>query len=89
MHVCQKCGKKFQHKESRDRHLKLCKDDGSVTIANLYACDTCGKVYNRRDNLKVHIAVKHTTNDKIFTCICGKVFRYKQGYNAHKKLLKH
>ncbi|GMF04731.1 unnamed protein product [Ambrosiozyma monospora] len=33
-----------------------------------YECETCGKSYTKRDRLKKHIEVKHTTNIQLFIC---------------------
>ncbi|XP_068203815.1 zinc finger protein 883-like [Palaemon carinicauda] len=73
---CEECGRKPKCK------IRLVNSKPSVTS---YACDTCGKKFNRKDNLVVHFRIH--TGEKDYVCsICGKRFAHKNTLKGHQKV---
>ena len=53
---CDVCGKIFANQCKIDRHMLV------HTGVKNFTCSICQKAFNRKDNLKVHIYNKHTSN---------------------------
>ena len=49
-----------------------------------FRCQSCGKEFARKTDLKVHIAVKHTAQDMFQCDNCEKKYRYKTTLERHK-----
>ena len=77
---CQICSSKFTSKYKRNNHFKLC--SGLMTIE----CNICGQLFRHRGSLLNHKA-KHS--GQRFKCECGAIFKYKSGFNRHKKITNH
>uniref|UniRef100_A0A4W3GUP1 C2H2-type domain-containing protein n=1 Tax=Callorhinchus milii TaxID=7868 RepID=A0A4W3GUP1_CALMI len=83
-HKCEVCGKGFSQSCKLTAHR-------SVHTGNKpFACDTCGRSYNRLDNLRRHQRshVSHAPGGKGFTCaICGQTFPRASKLSQHQCLL--
>ncbi|RVE51894.1 hypothetical protein evm_003514 [Chilo suppressalis] len=82
--ICQNCSKTFIHKRSYDNHIKnICVPKEKRILNEKYVCDYCGKCYNCKPNLRVHIRFEHE-NGKGHNCPwCNKKF------NAISRLSNH
>ena len=77
---CLKCNKKFTDSKLAEDHL-LQESCEPIT------CKNCGKEFNKRADLKLHIRDVHTENN--FSCpSCDKVFKQKRNLNRHQKKCK-
>ncbi|VDI59084.1 Hypothetical predicted protein, partial [Mytilus galloprovincialis] len=48
------------------------------SAVNVCVCDTCGKSYSTKSNLKVHMRIHTSTGEKPYKCDkCGKSYRFK------------
>ncbi|EEC00787.1 zinc finger protein, putative [Ixodes scapularis] len=50
VYTCELCGQSMTHAYSMQRHRKQ-----HMTEPKSFACEVCGRRYNRRDNLLVHV----------------------------------
>ena len=79
-HVCETCGKGFDHKGHLKRHSKT---HASPNSKQSFPCNQCGKRFQRSDNLQKHVEEKH---GEIKLCeICGKQFQILKNLNEHLK----
>ena len=46
--ICPECGKDYVQKRNLDRHIR------SVHMVQGFACEHCGKLFNRSENLAKH-----------------------------------
>ena len=74
---CSKCAKKFTDPKQAKEHFL---QESCEPIK----CKDCGKEFNKRADLNLHIRDVHT--DKNFPCpLCDKVFKQMRNMNRHKK----
>ena len=69
---CKSCPLKFFIKHKYDLHLKTHNDD--IEEKSKYSCKICLSLFTKRNNLMIHITVRHSSTDNPnFTCgVCGK-----------------
>ena len=72
-------------------------DFKNANLACKYICVSCDFNSNNNYDYKKHIATqkhKHRINDyfsdkktheNVYKCVCGKIYKYKQGLSVHKK----
>ena len=88
---CQKCDAKFKQRKNLNAHLinvhgtNPRKEDYWQDLQKeTFKCKSCGKEFARKTDLKVHIKVKHTTQE-LFPCDkCEKQYSYKTNLERHK-----
>lgn len=74
-HICQRCGKSFGLRSYLMDHLLRCQQLH-------YCCDKCQERFNSRASLNDH---RHTVHEgKVFSCLCGRVFKSSGGLRRHK-----
>ncbi|KAJ8675082.1 hypothetical protein QAD02_010868 [Eretmocerus hayati] len=79
--TCQKCGREFETKHHRDKHIKL------NVCGEIHPCQICSETFNSLSSLQLH--VRSHTGEKLFSCgICGKGFNRKSNLNKHLKVHK-
>ena len=77
--VCDICGYKASNKEYLLRHVKRVHNKS-------YECQYCGQRYGVRENLEIHIDVKHPEREekKYFCESCEKSFIFRNSMVSHK-----
>lgn len=51
----------------------------------VYGCNDCDEFFSKRQELRQHEYIKHTSDAKIYECsICGTVFRKLKLFNVHR-----
>lgn len=74
-HICQRCGKSFGLRNYLMDHLLRCQQLH-------YRCERCQDRFNSRASLNDH---RHTVHEgKVFSCLCGKVFKSSGGLRRHR-----
>ena len=75
---CHLCEKNFKTKDVLREHIS------SVHYGTKHICDLCGRSYNRRSDLTVHVKVRHKEDTKRHTCEqCGKNFEFAKSLKKH------
>eukprot|EP00092_Neocalanus_flemingeri_P023259 GFUD01025220.1.p1 GENE.GFUD01025220.1~~GFUD01025220.1.p1 ORF type:complete len:833 (-),score=159.21 GFUD01025220.1:143-2641(-) len=80
---CEPCDKHFKNPDCLKSHVKEFHTPGVDRIPQL--CTHCGKSFNKKSNLKVHILNSHTKYDPV-DCICsqcGKMFKNPLSMKRH------
>lgn len=78
--VCGVCGSTFFKKKELDRHVL-----SIHTNLKQFSCETCPKVFNRRDKLLRHEKTHNVAN--VFNCpLCPAVFMRQQMLDLHSKV---
>ena len=77
-----KCGAKFTHPQSLNRHRKVCPAAG-VEECPVYDCRICFRKFAKRENLKDHMKGKHGDNGS-YKCECGQVFKWRSTLRTHR-----
>ncbi|XP_066254725.1 zinc finger protein 253-like isoform X36 [Euwallacea similis] len=81
---CNACAK-FIRKEKMENHIKR---HGIKRKKQQHSCDKCGKSFNSRQYLKIHIEVVHDAKNVQYPCdVCGKIFSTKYRATYHKKTI--
>ena len=75
---CTDCNKQFSRKDHLEKHAHT----HSFKMTLHYECDLCGKRYNNKPNLNVHMAV-HKANISFPCKLCDKTFTIKGELNRH------
>ncbi|XP_018348345.1 PREDICTED: zinc finger protein 708-like [Trachymyrmex septentrionalis] len=76
---CGTCDRTFKHKCSMRRH------EISHTEIKPYHCEFCKRSFTRKENLKIHIEVKHKL-DKNYKCnVCKEIFTTYERLENHTK----
>lgn len=72
---CEKCPQSFQKENSLKSHLKL---------HERVDCSICGKNLSNVYNLKSHMSIMHSTEERQFICdVCGKEFKSRGAMDSH------
>ena len=81
---CSSCNKSFSCSSSLNRHLRE-----KHKTSNLYTCNTCDKIYKRKDVLQKHVSSCHKNKKfKNFACpYCN--HKYGQKFNLNKHIKNH
>ena len=66
---CDKCDKRFFHKDGLLKHVRQFHDESSK-----FPCPSCGLVFDNKTKLREHERAAHSTDDKYQCKICGKRF---------------
>ena len=74
---CSTCNKCFSYKSSLNFHTKHC------SLSERYSCATCNTPFRTKTLLAQHTLGKHS--DQLFTCSCGKTFRWKTSMLRHQR----
>jgi len=80
---CEPCDKHFKNPDCLKSHIKEFHTPGVDRVPQL--CTHCGKSFNKKSNLKVHILNSHTKYDPV-DCICsqcGKMFKNPLSMKRH------
>uniref|UniRef100_A0A1B0C948 C2H2-type domain-containing protein n=2 Tax=Lutzomyia longipalpis TaxID=7200 RepID=A0A1B0C948_LUTLO len=81
MRFCKKAHKKTQENQSPSLH----EDAYSNENLELLNCSICGKMFSKKDYLKIHIRT-HTKPGSSFACdLCGNLYRNFQLLKTHRK----
>lgn len=79
-HKCNKCGSKYAHLFSLQRHAKEC---GQNSSSKSYECKDCGSLLYDKQALSDHVRALHQ-NQKPHRCsYCGKCFRWRSSKAQH------
>lgn len=86
--TCTKCDRIFSCGSDMIRHQKTCLNPKSEMENKQFPCHLCGKGFTRLTTLKEHFRKRHEeggqeSEEKKFTCHCGK------GFSHEKNLFKH
>ncbi|KAL9703558.1 hypothetical protein quinque_007076 [Culex quinquefasciatus] len=77
----QNCDKLFFSEPRRVHHERICAEN-----ARNLACQTCGKRFKTRYQLRTHEWCQHSENARIYPCkVCGKMFKQQYAVNSHMK----
>ena len=84
---CPICGKKIRKylllRHIRGVHNK--QQPRSNKHLKVYGCNDCDEFFSKRQELRQHEYIKHTSDEKIYECsICGTVFRKLKLFNVHR-----
>ena len=78
---CSHCDKSFKTKDVLKEHI------ASVHEGVKHICAFCGRSYNRRSDLSVHVKVRHNQDTKKHVCDeCGKSFDFAKSLQKHVSL---
>ena len=77
-HICQWCGKAFMRRSCLLRHEKSV----HVSKGTLYQCDNCGKNFNTKRRLKIHL-LTHSDIKKYSCNVCGRKFGHPSSLWRH------
>ena len=91
---CEECGAQYIYKGDLKRHKTTAHeviedkytfpgDEGNKT----FSCQTCSKVFKRKDLLKKHLVTHNQTKEKISCELCGKKYGRKDHLKDHIKLI--
>ena len=78
--LCEICNTKFAHIKYLKKHISEIH-----TKATQYVCDTCGKKFNRKSNLKEHLLIH--TDLRLSKCdVCEKSYRTPSALKLHYRM---
>jgi hypothetical protein len=77
---CSKCDKSFNFK------FKWIEHENVHLGKEACICEVCGKQFNARSRLRIHMIMQHLSNREYSCTICKKAFPTKSGLRRHQKL---
>ncbi|XP_071050490.1 zinc finger protein OZF-like isoform X12 [Onthophagus taurus] len=83
-YTCEECGKSFASEPYFRKHCVTHKED---YVPPNFHCLECGKIYNRKSSLAMHIQIHRDPSKKFFVCeVCGKSVASKTSLKQHVML---
>lgn len=58
-------------------------DDNHAQVKKSFPCDKCERIFNRLDNFKRHISIKHDKQRRFKCSECAKIYAFKQSLEFH------
>ncbi|CAG4947075.1 unnamed protein product [Colias eurytheme] len=84
---CALCDKKFVSRATYDNHLKYTKAHAKDKIILRFICDTCGKGFRSKVDIRDHIHSQHLGKTQHKCTICNKLFSTRSSIKRHVKTL--
>ena len=76
---CSLCQASFIYQQNYNRHQTLCRGP-----KKMFNCSQCDGVFRTAEALKDHTKGKH--GDRLLSCVCGKMYTWRQSLARHQKI---